>query len=112
MLRNLFGLGMILNTDSFQRGQNAAQSGHPMSANPFRDGTTLHVDWELGWRVATKMQSISDNRALTISTTERSAYAQGQRAAARGQGASANPYTVGHPGYDEWRLGWARAKSN
>ncbi|MEL6643808.1 MAG: hypothetical protein AAFQ79_07730 [Pseudomonadota bacterium] len=103
---------MILNTNSFQRGQNAAQSGQPMSANPFSDDTTLHADWELGWRVATKMQSIQDNNAVTISTTEPSAFAQGQLAAARDQSASANPYTVGHPAHDEWRLGWARAKSH
>lgn len=112
MLRNLLGLGMVFNTESFQKGQYAAQSGLPLAANPFSDGTNPHVDWELGWRVATKMQSIRQNNAMKISTAERSAYGQGQLAAARGQSASANPYTVGQAAYDEWRLGWAHAKSH
>lgn len=111
MLRNLLGLGMLFDTHEFQRGQDAANTGRPISDNPYSDGTILQTDWELGWRVATKMRSIRSNAALAPQAQNQSAYELGEVAAEQGMAASANPYQYGHPAHDQWRLGWARCKS-
>jgi hypothetical protein len=51
MLRNLFGLGMILNTESFRKGQDAAREGRPETDNPFSVGsaTGRTGSWAGGW---------------------------------------------------------------
>lgn len=111
MLRNLFGLGMILNTESFRKGQNAAREGRPETDNPFSDGSALRSDWQLGWRLAMRMAADNRNRRIASPATDASPYDMGRAAARDGESAALNPYHPGHPSHDQWRLGWASGKA-
>jgi ribosome modulation factor len=111
MLRNLFGLGMILNTESFRKGQNAALAGRPETDNPFSYESKQRSDWQLGWRLAVKMAADSENRRMAFPAAEVSPYDMGRAAARKGVSATLNPFHSGHPAHDEWRLGWANGKA-
>ena len=111
MLRNLLGLGMLLNTESFQRGYQAAQEGVSKSQNPHSKRTPQWSDWQLGWHAAATMTSMSENRSVALRIPTQTAYEMGMAAGESGVSASANPYHYGHPGHREWRLGWATSRS-
>jgi len=111
MLRNLLGLGMLLNTESYQKGQAAARDGRPLGDNPYRLASAHRDDWELGWRVATRMADLATIRDAAATIPASSPYDAGHAAAARGVGAAANPYIVGSPAHDAWRRGWADRKA-
>jgi hypothetical protein len=111
MLRNLFGLGMILNTESFRKGQHAAREGLPETDNPFTEGTAPWTDWRLGWRLAVRTGSDNDNRRIALPASGASPYSLGQVAARSGMSPASNPFHPGHPAHDEWRLGWASGRA-
>jgi hypothetical protein len=111
MLRNLLGLGMILNTESFRKGQLAAREGRPENENPFSDGSAHGSDWKLGWRLAVKMAADNENRRIAAPSIDVSSYEMGRLAARKGVSAALNPYHPGHPSHDQWRLGWASGKA-
>lgn len=110
MLRNLLGLGMILNTDAFRKGQDAAHANRPETDNPYIAGERFWSDWRLGWRVARKTASDNENRAIALRIDAESPFDMGRAAASQGLGASLNPFLPGSPAHDQWRLGWARGK--
>lgn len=112
MLRNMLGIGMLLNTDSFKKGQQAAENGRDASENPYTEGSGLWSDWQMGWRVAAKMAAINENRDIAQTVPAASAYEMGQAAAAKGLSVTVNPYHYGNPAHDKWRLGWARQKAS
>jgi ribosome modulation factor len=111
MLRNLLGLGMILNTESYQKGHQAALEGRPATDNPYQVSRAHRADWDLGWRIARKLAADSESRSVAIGGEGPSAYEMGRSAAARGLGAAMNPFHFGHPGHDQWRLGWAEGRA-
>jgi hypothetical protein len=111
MLRNLFGLGMILNTESFRKGQDAAREGRQETDNPFSGGSAHWSDWQLGWRLAIKMAADNENRRIAFPAADVSPYEMGRAAARDGVSAALNPFHSGHPSHDQWRLGWASGKA-
>lgn len=111
MLRNMLGLGMLLNTKGFKEGQQAAHDGCPVSDNPYAEGHSQRSDWQLGWSVATRMAADKGKREIALRAPARSAYDLGRAAAEEGLSASVNPFHNGHPAHDEWRLGWAHSKA-
>lgn len=110
MLRNMLGLGMLLDTQSFQNGQKAGREGLANSENPYGKGSSHWSDWHLGWRIATRSVAIEEARACALEDPAASAYEMGHAAAARGQRATDNPYHYGHPAHEDWRLGWVRQR--
>lgn len=112
MLRTMLGLGMILDTRSYRQGRRAFAEGQPITANPHYKGSSMWADWALGWRMATKLAAMNENRELARNTEAASAYELGEIAAANGLGVFANPYLQGNPAHDEWRLGWAARKAS
>ena len=52
MLRELLGLGMILETKAFSQGRRAFREGLGEDANPYTASTTFRSDWAMGWREA------------------------------------------------------------
>ena len=111
MLRNLFGLGMILNTESFRKGQSAAREGRPEEDNPFGKGSSHWLDWQLGWRLALRMAADNDDRRSALPAADASPYDSGRAAAQKGVSAALNPFHLGHPAHEQWRLGWASGKA-
>ena len=111
MLRNMLGLGVILNTSGFRRGEQAARDGRPMEDNPFSVGSVFWTDWQLGWRLAMKAAADNDNRRIASLATEASPFDMGRVAAGKGLSPAMNPFHPGHLAYDQWRLGWTSGKA-
>ena len=111
MLRNLFGLGMIMNTESFRKGQRAACEGRPETDNPFSEGSSHWLDWQMGWRLAVRMAADDETRRIALPAAGLAPYEMGRAAAQKGLSAALNPFHPGHPAHDQWRLGWARGKA-
>ena len=111
MLRNLLGLGMILVTDAFRKGQQAAHDERPRTDNPFTEVEARWSDWNLGWGVVSKTASDNRNRTIALTANTRSPFEMGRTAASSGQSASMNPFHHGGPAHDQWRLGWASGKA-
>lgn len=111
MLRNMLGIGMLLNTPSYQKGQKAAESGLPLSANPFTEGSGLWSDWQMGWRVTTRMAQVEKDRAAALQIPTASAFDMGSAAAAKGLSPSTNPFIYSSPAHEEWRKGWAKGRT-
>ena len=111
MLRNLIGLGMILNTESFRKGQDAARAGRPETDNPFGEGSSHREDWHLGWRLVRKTAADRATRRISVDAAHVSPYEMGRAAGRTGQSAALNPFHHGHPFHDQWRLGWASGKA-
>lgn len=109
MLRNMLGIGMLLNTPSYQKGQTAAENGRPLSDNPYSEGSRLWSDWHLGWRVTSRMADLEATRVAAQRIPANSAFDMGRGAALKGLSASTNPFLHANPAYEEWRLGWAQA---
>ncbi len=112
MLRELLGLGMILETKAFARGRRAFQEGLGEDANPFNGSATMRSDWAMGWREARRTAAANTNREIAEAQPGVSAFELGQAARAQGLSGAANPYHIGHPGHVAWRTGWATAKAS
>ena len=112
MLRELLGLGMILETRAFAKGRRAFHDGQPETANPYSEPTAYRSDWKMGWNEARRTAAANTNRDIANETPRASAFELGQQAAAKGLSGAANPFHYGHPGHDAWRAGWATAKAS
>ena len=112
MLRELLGLGMILETKAFAKGRRAYQDGLGEDANPFEASAAMRSDWAMGWRAARRTAAANTNRELAEAHPGVSAFELGQAARAQGLSGAANPYHLGHPGHEAWRTGWAAAKAS
>jgi hypothetical protein len=110
MLRKLLGLGMILNTDAFRKGRDAAHENRPETDNRYIPGELYRSDWRLGWRVARKAASDKENRAIALRVDAKSPFHMAWAAASQGLCASLNSFLPGRPAHDQWRLGWARGE--
>ena len=108
-LRQSHGIGDHRRVANAGQGQGQGKTARD---NPFTEGSSLWADWQLGWRLVKNLSAVNENRHIAGKAVEASACELGQAAAARGAYALANPYHFGHPGHEQWRLGWAAAKSS
>ncbi len=81
MLRDILGLGVILETQAF-------------------------ADGRMGWREASRRDAANRNAEIARKNPELSAFALGAAAAKDGLSPSVNPFHYGHPSHEDWRLGW------
>jgi hypothetical protein len=105
----MLGIGMLLNTPGYQKGQKAAETSRPLSDNPFTEGSNPWSDWNAAWRVTTRMADIEATRIAALRMPAGSAFDMGRAAALKKLSAAANPFLHSSPRHEEWRLGWAQA---
>ncbi|NRB00410.1 MAG: hypothetical protein HRU32_11415 [Rhodobacteraceae bacterium] len=104
-------IGMIFGSPAFKKGFQEGAGGAAEADNPFNKSSKLGNDWGFGVRVAHHTAVANENRRMAREASANSAFELGELAASSGARVSANPYHFGSPAHDEWRLGWAQART-